>query len=96
MVYVGKLVLTMLAVVAVARGYPRWQTPSLLSFVVGAVGIVVWVGLAKVQRRSGFNEQLLGPTRTEFNPWQDFAGTDFQRQRLSRVSLSRTWCSSCR
>ena len=79
MVYVGKLVLTMLAVVAVARGYPRWQTPSLLSLVVGAVGIVVWVGLAEAQRRSGLNEKLLGPTRPEFNPWNGLFDTDLQR-----------------
>jgi uncharacterized protein len=80
MVYVAKLVLTLLAVVAVARGYPRWQTPSLLSLVVGVVGIVVWVGLAKLQRMSEVNELLFGPTRPEFNPWESFAGEELQRR----------------
>lgn len=80
MVYGGKLVLTMLAVVAVARGYPRWRTPSLLSLLVGVVGIVVWVGLAEVQKWSGINEHLFGPTRAEFDPWTNFAGEDWQRQ----------------
>ncbi len=79
-VYVAKLVLTMLAVVAVARGYPRWQTPSLLSLLVGVVGIVVWVGLAKLQSLSGVNEMLLGPTRPEFDPWTSFAGEELQRR----------------
>lgn len=79
-VYVAKLVLTLLAVVAVARGYPRWQTPNLLSLLVGVVGIVVWVGLAKLQRMSGLNETLFGPTRPEFNPWESFAGEELQRQ----------------
>lgn len=79
MVYVSKLVLTMLAVVAVARGYPRWQMPSLLSIVVGVVGIGVWVGLAEVQRLSGINKLLFGPTRPELNPWVAFAGEDLQR-----------------
>jgi CAAX prenyl protease-like protein len=78
MVYGTKLVLTMLAVVAVARGYPRWQTPSLLSLFVGAVGIVVWISLAELQRRTNLNE-MLGQTRPEFNPWQDFDGTAWQR-----------------
>jgi CAAX prenyl protease-like protein len=79
MVYSGKLVLTMLAVVEVARGYPRWKTPSFMSLIVGVVGIVVWVGLAKLQRLSGINEQL-GATRTEFDPWTNFAGEDLKRQ----------------
>ncbi len=80
MLYVGKLVLTLLSVVAVARGYPRWRTPSLLSLLVGAAGIVIWVGLAKLQRLSGVNDMLFDPTRPEFNPWESFAGEELQRQ----------------
>ncbi len=80
LVYGSKLVLTLLSVVAVARGYPRWKTPSLLSLLVGAVGIVVWVGLAKLQRVSGLNDMLFGPTRAEFNPWAGFEGEEWQRQ----------------
>ncbi len=79
--YAAKLVLTLVAVVAVLPGYAEFTfRVSWLALVVGAVGAVVWVGLCKLQ----LEERLLVPLglgnilglgeRSAFNPFEEYAG----------------------
>jgi uncharacterized protein len=75
-VYVAKLVLTLIAVVCVVRGYPRWSNSGLgLAVLVGLIGLPVWVGLAMLQNEIGLNEWLK-MERPNLNPQELFQGRE--------------------
>lgn len=90
--YTAKIVLTLAAVAAVRPGYRRFPLRvSPWAFLVGAVGVVVWIGLCKL----GLEAKLLGPlvdnrlgealglnkmfdpatTRSAYNPFEELAGS---------------------
>ncbi|MBI3837875.1 MAG: hypothetical protein HY288_08080 [Planctomycetia bacterium] len=79
LVYAIKIALTMVAMAAVWPGYRQfaWRV-SPLAFLVGGVGVVLWVGLCKL----GLESKLLAPiglgwlvdsgARSAFNPLQNW------------------------
>src|SRR5260221_12381156 len=81
LVYSAKIVLTMVAMAAVWRGYRQFAfRVSPLALVVGVVGVVLWIGICKLD----LENKLLGPLglgslidlgkRSAFNPleaWPD-------------------------
>jgi CAAX prenyl protease-like protein len=79
-VYAAKIVLTAAAIAAVWRGYPPVRRISPLTLVMGVVGVVVWIALAKLQRWAipalglegdlGF---LAAGQRSAFNPLEQLA-----------------------
>jgi CAAX prenyl protease-like protein len=78
LVYTAKIALTLLAMALVWPGY--WQfrcPPGLLAVLVGAVGIVVWVGLWRLSAWLGLTpllDKLPGyGQRPEFNPLEQLA-----------------------
>jgi CAAX prenyl protease-like protein len=79
--YTVKLGLTIATIALVLPGYRRFPFRiSPLAVVVGAAGIVVWVGLAKLGVEWKLSERLLQPLglvsagqRPEFNPWEHFS-----------------------
>ncbi len=79
-IYTAKIVATLVAIAAVSRGYKQFPfRVSPLAFVVGAVGVVVWIGLCKLELEA----RLLGPLgydqiadlgrRPGFNPLVEMA-----------------------
>lgn len=83
LVYTLKIVATLAAVALVWRGYrefPWGVTP--LAFVVGVVGVVVWVGACQLRLEEWAQENLFGPLglnvvatgqRSAFNPLEQLA-----------------------
>jgi CAAX prenyl protease-like protein len=73
-IYGIKIVLTIAAIVAVARSYPRRSAIHPLAMAVGVAGVVVWIGLAYLQRwmvdALGLQDAAswLGGQRAAFNP----------------------------
>jgi CAAX prenyl protease-like protein len=80
-VYGVKLLLTVIAMVAVARGYPPRRAIHPLAIVVGVAGVVLWVALAHFQRWLVATldiEQVtswLGGHRPGFNPLEQLGHT---------------------
>lgn len=76
LLYTVKIALTLAAVVFVLPAYPTWKRPSPLAFVVGAVGIFVWVGLWMLTQQWNPLEMIgLGrimdlSARPAFNPFE--------------------------
>ncbi len=72
LVYTAKIVLTLAATALVLPGYKQFRRPpGLLALLVGAVGIVVWVGLWHLSNRLGLTHlaaHLLGGQRPAFDP----------------------------
>ena len=80
LVYTAKIVLTLIAMIAVWPGYRTFPfRVSGMSIIVGVVGAVIWVGLCKLR----LEPKLLGPLglgwlveggeRSAFNPLEEFA-----------------------
>ncbi|MGA2064286.1 MAG: CAAX prenyl protease-related protein [Thermoguttaceae bacterium] len=89
LVYTLKIGLTLVAVAAVLPGYPRpLRRPSMTALAVGAVGVVVWVGLWRLApgrwllEFAGFGgpaEKLASlAARPAFNPFQELGGQWYQ------------------
>ena len=79
LVYTVKIALTLAAMALVLPGYRQFRRPpGLLAVLVGAVGIVVWVGLWHLSNRLGLTQllaHLLGyGQRPAFNPLEELAG----------------------
>lgn len=78
--YTAKLLATLFAIAVVLPGYRCYPfRVSLLALVVGVVGVVVWIGLAALQRHAG---SLLGLSwlhgtwaRSAYNPLERLAGS---------------------
>jgi hypothetical protein len=73
-VYTAKIALTLAAIAFVLPGYRQFrQRPGLLAVLVGAVGVVVWVGLWELSARIGLTDVLaklpLFGTRPEYKPF---------------------------
>lgn len=79
LVYTARLALTLAAIAFVWPGYRQfaWRF-SWLSVAIGAVGVLVWVGLAQVQRDylalPATVTDWLGGKRVGFNPLEQFGG----------------------
>jgi hypothetical protein len=78
LIYTAKIALTLVAMALVLPGYLEFRRPpGLLAVAVGAVGIVVWVGLWKLSNLVGLTaliEKLPGyGPRPEFNPLAELA-----------------------
>jgi CAAX prenyl protease-like protein len=80
-VYGVKIVLTIAAILAVARGYPPRQSIHPLAYLVGVLGVVAWVALAHFQRWliESLNiepvTKWLGGERPAFNPLAELGHT---------------------
>ncbi len=80
LVYTAKIALTLVAIALVLPGYRQFRhTPGLLAVLVGAVGVVVWIGLWYLSNLMGLTQLLArlpgyGP-RPEFNPLKELAPT---------------------
>jgi uncharacterized protein len=80
LIYTVKIALTLAAMALVLPGYRQFRRPpGLLAVLVGAAGIVVWVGLCDLAKLSGMVELLdrllgVGP-RPEFDPLKQLAST---------------------
>jgi uncharacterized protein len=80
--YTAKIALTLLAMGLVFSGYRRFPfRVSPLALVVGTVGVVVWIALAKLGVWLHISERLLAPIgladsvqRPGFDPFQYFSG----------------------
>lgn len=75
LVYTIKIVLTLLAIVFVLPGYREFPPRiSPLAVLVGAAGIIVWIGLCQVQL--GFQERLIASSAPDWlkTGWQSFTG----------------------
>ena len=76
LVYTGKIGLTLVAMALVLPGYREFRrSPGLLAVLVGAAGIVLWVGLWKLSSLLGLTQLLeklpgYGP-RPAFNPLEE-------------------------
>jgi uncharacterized protein len=79
LIYTIKIALTLAALALVSPGYREFRRPpGLLAVLVGAVGIVVWVGLWELSRWIGLSERLdsmLGGQRPASNPLEQLAAT---------------------
>ena len=65
-VYTVKIILTVAAIVLVLPGYREFPfRVSPLALLVGAVGIVIWVGLCRLDQEYGLLKSLLEPVRLE-------------------------------
>jgi len=84
-VYTVKILLTVAAIIFVLPGYREFPLRvSPLALLVGAVGIVIWVGLcrlgvekeylAPLLKRIGLDWVIASGTRTGFNPLKELAG----------------------
>jgi CAAX prenyl protease-like protein len=80
-IYTVKIALTLAVMALVSPGYRQFRRPpGLLSVLVGAVGIVVWVGLWKLSSFIGLTELLaklpgFGQSRPAFDPLVELAAT---------------------
>jgi CAAX prenyl protease-like protein len=80
-IYGVKILLTAIAIVAVARGYPPRRALHPLAYVVGVLGVVAWVALAHFQRWAVATldmEQVtdwLGGHRPAYNPIEQLGRT---------------------
>jgi len=83
-VYLAKILFTLAAVVAVWPGYRQFRSGvTLLSVVVGVVGVVLWIGICKLDLEA----TLLGPLglgsvlslgkRSAFDPFEQWGGETF-------------------
>ena len=78
--YTAKIALTLVAIALVLPSYRQFRRPpSLLALLIGAVGIVVWIGLWLLSDWLGLTRLLAklpgyGP-RPEFNPLEQLAAT---------------------
>ena len=83
-VYTAKIILTLAAIIFVLPGYREFPLRvSPLAVLVGAVGIVVWVGLCQLHLEQDYLRPLLQPvgldriiasgTRSGFNPLEELA-----------------------
>lgn len=75
-VYTFKIAATLAAMAFVLPGYRQFRRPPcLLAVLIGAVGVVVWIGLWDVSQWIGLTARLpgLGGSRPEFNPLQELA-----------------------
>jgi uncharacterized protein len=80
LIYSVKISLTLVAMAFVLPGYRQFRKPpGLLAVVVGAVGIVVWVGMCDLSRVAGLTprlDKLLGGgSRPGFDPLGQLAAT---------------------
>ena len=78
-VYTVKIALTLAAMALVLPGYREFRRPpGLLALAIGAIGIVVWVGLWKASALPGIAPQLAkipGSGRPAFDPLTELAAT---------------------
>ena len=81
MLYTAKIALTLVAMALVLPGYRQFRRPpGLLAVLVGAVGIVVWVGLWHLSNLAGLTQSArpfarLRSPRPAFNPLEELAAT---------------------
>jgi CAAX prenyl protease-like protein len=72
LVYTLKIGLTLVAMAAVLPGYRQFcSPPGLLAVVVGAVGVVVWIGLCRLPQVVGIQEALSGLLGVGLRPGYD-------------------------
>ena len=80
-IYGIKILLTVVAIVAVARGYPPRKSLHPLAFVVGVLGVVAWVVLAHFQKWVVATLDIeamtswLGGVRPAYNPLEELGHT---------------------
>ncbi|MEX2142533.1 MAG: CAAX prenyl protease-related protein [Pirellulales bacterium] len=80
-IYGIKILLTVVAIVAVARGYPPRKALHPLAFVVGVLGVVAWVALAHLQKWLVATLDIeamtnwLGGMRPGYNPLEQLGHT---------------------
>ena len=78
LIYTAKIALTLLAMALVLPGYRQFRRPpGLLAVLVGAVGIVVWIGLWRLSNSLGLTQLLAHlpgyGQRPEYNPLEQLA-----------------------
>jgi CAAX prenyl protease-like protein len=80
-IYGIKILLTVVSIVAVARGYPPRKALHPLAFVVGVLGVVAWVALAHLQKWLVETLDIeamttwLGGVRPGYNPLEELGHT---------------------